>query len=53
MNCDKCLFSRRIVSENGFHPICCLSDNEVRECLVSGKHYVKHPAYKEEKEVKE
>ena len=47
MNCDKCLLSRRIVSENGFHSICCLSDEEVRECLLSGKHYVEHPKYKE------
>lgn len=52
MKCDTCIFSRRIVSENGFHSICCLSDNEVKECLKSGKHYFKHPAFKNAKEVK-
>lgn len=46
MKCDSCIFSRTIVSENGFHSICCLPDEEVKECLLSGKHYVKHPWYK-------
>lgn len=50
MKCDSCIFSRRIVSENGFHSICCLSDKEVLECLKSGKHYVMHPKYKNAKE---
>ena len=53
MKCDSCLNSRRIVSENGFHPICCLPDEEVRECLITGEHYVRHPWYREEPEYKE
>ena len=53
MRCDSCLNARRIVSENGFHPICCLPDKEVRECLITGEHYVRHPWYREEPEYKE
>lgn len=47
MKCDSCIYSRTIVSENGFHSICCLSDKEVLECLKSGKHYVMHPKFKD------
>ena len=50
MNCDKCLFSHRLVSENGSHLICCLPHKSVVECLISGKHYVEHPMYKEKKD---
>ena len=45
--CDSCMFSRDIVSENGFHSVCCLSDEKARECLISGKHYVMHPKFKD------
>ena len=47
MKCDSCLHSRTIVSENGFHSICCLSDKDALECLKSGEFYVEHPRYKE------
>ena len=46
MKCDSCVFSRIIVSENGFHSICCLPDEDVLECLKSGKFYMKHPIFK-------
>ena len=38
--CDKCVNARFIVSENGIHPICCLSQKKAVDCLM-GKinHY--------------
>lgn len=46
MNCESCLNSRPVISENGIHPVCCLSAKKAKECIVSGKHYIKHPATK-------
>ena len=34
--CKVCLHSRLIVSENGYHPICCLSPKKAIDCM-SGK----------------
>ena len=34
MKCDGCLNSRRIVSENGFHSICCLSEKKAIDCIT-------------------
>ena len=48
MNCESCLNSRPVISENGIHPVCCLSEKKAKECIVSGKHYIKHPAKKED-----
>ena len=39
MKCDTCIFPRGIVSENGWHYICCLSEKEAMECLRTGNHY--------------
>ena len=45
--CDMCLNSRHIISENGFHPICCLSEKNSLECITGEKdHYIQHPAFK-------
>lgn len=32
--CNNCLNSRLIISENGPHPICCLSNKKALECIV-------------------
>lgn len=34
MKCDGCLNSRRIISENGLHSLCCLSDKKAMECIT-------------------
>ena len=34
MKCEKCMFSRTVTSENGSHPVCCLSEEEARECIL-------------------
>lgn len=36
MKCDSCLNSRPVISENGFHHVCCLSSKAAQNCL-SGK----------------
>lgn len=33
--CDLCINSRAIISENGYHYICCLSDKEAMECILN------------------
>ena len=37
MKCDNCLNARRIISENGLHSVCCLSDKVAVDCLVGKK----------------
>lgn len=40
-NCLYCINSRIVISENGYHPICCLSSSKSSECIVSrGKYFV-------------
>ena len=34
MKCDNCLNARRIISENGLHSVCCLSERVAVNCLV-------------------
>lgn len=31
--CDTCLFSRAIISENGFHWVCCLTQKRAIDCM--------------------
>lgn len=50
MKCDTCLNSRTVVSENGYHPICCLSARKANACILTGKHYIRHPAKKDKEE---
>ena len=38
-NCEVCLNSRVIISENGFHPICCLSNKKAMDCISGKKNY--------------
>lgn len=33
--CDSCLNSRIVVSENGLHSICCLSEKKAVDCLTN------------------
>ena len=40
INCDKCLNSRPIVSENGMHYICALSAKKAKKCLLTGKNFI-------------
>lgn len=42
--CNKCINSRPIISENGYHSICCLSDNKATECLIN-KTYFELPPF--------
>ena len=37
--CEQCLRSRMIISENGTHPICCLSQKKAMDCLTGTKSY--------------
>lgn len=32
-NCEKCINSRLVVSENGYHAACTLSDEDLYDCL--------------------
>lgn len=46
--CEKCLKSRLIVSENGYHAVCCLSQKKAMDCIMGKKnHFV---SVKEDKE---
>ena len=39
--CDSCGNSRIIVSENGFHSVCCLSQKKCMDCFMGKKdHYL-------------
>lgn len=37
MKCDNCLNARRVISENGLHSICCLSEKVAMDCLMEKK----------------
>ena len=37
MKCDTCLNSRPIISENGIHHACCLSDMKAFRCMTGMK----------------
>lgn len=37
MKCNNCLNARRIISENGSHSVCCLSDKVAVECIIGKK----------------
>lgn len=48
-DCDTCFHnSRVIVSENGIHTVCCLSNRAAFKCVTGEKdRYVKNPSAKE------
>lgn len=37
--CDTCFNSRVIISENGYHSICCLSQKKGIDCITKQKDY--------------
>ena len=48
-DCEKCLNSRMIVSENGYHSICALSAKKASDCTFGKKnHFILHPRYRED-----
>ena len=49
MKCDSCLNSRPIVSENGIHYGCMLSNKKATECIFGKSHFVEHPMKKEKR----
>ena len=38
-SCEKCLNSRPIVSENGYHAVCCLSQKKAIDCMTGKKNH--------------
>ena len=37
MKCDNCLNARKVISENGLHSICCLSEKVAMDCIMGKK----------------
>lgn len=35
--CEECIYSRPIISENGYHSVCCLSPKKAIDCLTGKK----------------
>jgi hypothetical protein len=35
--CDTCIFSRAVISENGFHWVCCLTQKRAIDCMSGVK----------------
>ena len=49
-DCERCLNSRVIVSENGRHKVCCLTQKKAIDCMIGKKsHFVS--LYKDENKV--
>lgn len=38
-DCEKCLHSRLIISENGYHAVCCLSQKKAVNCMMGKKNH--------------
>lgn len=36
--CEQCLNSRLIISENGYHTVCCLSQKAATNCILGKKN---------------
>lgn len=34
MKCQNCLNGKTVLSENGYHIVCCLSDKQAMRCLL-------------------
>ena len=52
--CDTCLNSRVIISENGYHSSCCLSDKEAVNCMIDREDkYIASPMKVNKSEVEE
>ena len=49
--CETCLNSRVIISENGCHSVCCLSQKKAVDCITKRKdYYVENPSTRTPKE---
>lgn len=47
VKCDTCFNSRPIISENGIHYACCLSDKSALKCMTGKqKGYIENPMRK-------
>ena len=54
MKCSTCLHRVPVISENGIHYNCALSEKEALECLVKQKDsYVASPIKKDPEDIKE
>ena len=40
--CDLCINSRAIISENGLHYICCLSEKKAMECILNVNEHFRY-----------
>ena len=50
--CDTCLNSRVIISGNGYHSVCCLSQKNAVDCITKQKdYYAENPHAHQKKEV--
>ena len=36
-NCEECINSRLVVSENGYHAVCTLSSDDAYDCLTNNQ----------------
>lgn len=49
--CDTCLNSSVIISENGYHSVCCLSQKNAVDCITKRKdYYEENPSTRTPKE---
>ena len=54
MKCETCLNRYAVISENGLHYNCSLSEKQAVECILRKKeHYIKIPVVMAESEDKE
>ena len=37
--CEECLNGRIILSESGYHSVCCLSQKKAKDCMIGKKSY--------------
>ena len=44
--CETCLFSRTLISENGYHTVCGRPDKKATECVANDySHYLRYTLY--------
>lgn len=49
-SCDICFNSRPVLSENGIHYVCCLSDKKAMDCFMGRKScFVLCPMFEKER----
>lgn len=50
MKCETCLNSRTVISENGYHFVCALSDKKAVSCITNDYKYYARGVKKDEKD---